>query len=457
MNSMTPTLPLWGRAAVLGGGLTGLVAARVLADHFEQVTLVEQSAGLQRNGSGEEAHPPDVLLVRNQAYLEGLFPGLLDELHAAGAVSFNMGLHVEWCLFGRWRPRYRSRLEVTACSRALLESVLHRRVMMHPRLHLLRGSEAAGLIVEAEGTRARGVQLRASGGTEELPAALVVDARGRASEASAWLTSLGFAPPKQTVVSVRPCYATRVYRRPASSRQSSQMIYVQPAPPYSTQGAILLPFEANRVSLTLIDMAGGPLPADEQAFAAFLRALPTSRIADAIQGAEPLTPIHSYQCHEERISHFDRLPRYLERFVVLAEGMCSLNPAHGEDTAVAVAGGSVLDACLNEAREQHRGDLSGFARRFQRQLADALAGPYQMAVSEDRRWLWTPGEGQSDPSAHESVERYMAHLMTATLTNSRVLETFYRVQQMMDTPVAFFNPEIVLEVMGALPPVATHR
>ena len=31
-------------AVVLGGSLAGLVAARVLSDHFEQVTLIERDA-----------------------------------------------------------------------------------------------------------------------------------------------------------------------------------------------------------------------------------------------------------------------------------------------------------------------------------------------------------------------------------------------------------------------------
>ena len=78
------------RAVVLGASMAGLLAARVLADAFGQVTVVDRDAlpeaSAQRRGvpQGRHAH---ALLARGQQALEELFGGLTAELVAHGARS----------------------------------------------------------------------------------------------------------------------------------------------------------------------------------------------------------------------------------------------------------------------------------------------------------------------------------------------------------------------------------
>jgi 2-polyprenyl-6-methoxyphenol hydroxylase-like FAD-dependent oxidoreductase len=75
-------------AVVLGASLAGLLAARVLADAYGRVTVVERDPLPQtaenRKGvpQGRHAH---LLLPRGAQILDGLFPGLLDDLVAGGA------------------------------------------------------------------------------------------------------------------------------------------------------------------------------------------------------------------------------------------------------------------------------------------------------------------------------------------------------------------------------------
>src|SRR5215218_3007909 len=70
------------QAVVLGGGIAGLLAARVLRDHFDRVTLVERDdlppGDVPRRGvpQGRHAHG---LLAGGAQVLERLFPGLRDE------------------------------------------------------------------------------------------------------------------------------------------------------------------------------------------------------------------------------------------------------------------------------------------------------------------------------------------------------------------------------------------
>ena len=75
-------------AVVLGASMGGLLAARVLADAYRQVTIVERDplpeSGLDRKGvpQGRHAHG---LLPRGAQVLDELFPGLLAELVAGVA------------------------------------------------------------------------------------------------------------------------------------------------------------------------------------------------------------------------------------------------------------------------------------------------------------------------------------------------------------------------------------
>ncbi|MDF5721112.1 MAG: hypothetical protein PUP91_11655 [Rhizonema sp. PD37] len=73
-------------AVVIGGSIAGMLAARVLAERFESVTIVEtDQLPLQpevRKGVPQSPQP-HVLLTRGYRILEELFPGIGSELSAA--------------------------------------------------------------------------------------------------------------------------------------------------------------------------------------------------------------------------------------------------------------------------------------------------------------------------------------------------------------------------------------
>src|ERR687894_210066 len=82
-----------GHAVVIGGSMAGLLAARVLADHFEQVTLVERDAlpdSVQARKGVPQGRMLHALMARGEEIVERLLPGYGDELKAAGAVAAHM-------------------------------------------------------------------------------------------------------------------------------------------------------------------------------------------------------------------------------------------------------------------------------------------------------------------------------------------------------------------------------
>src|SRR3954451_18861052 len=131
MNQPCTDSPHGGSHAVaIGGSIAGLWATRVLADHFEQVTLIERDRfpdGPEHRKGVPQARHLHILLIRGLNILKKLFPGLPEELIAAGAVPVD--IHRDFALHYRagWGVRFPSSDVVIACSRNLLEWSIRRR------------------------------------------------------------------------------------------------------------------------------------------------------------------------------------------------------------------------------------------------------------------------------------------------------------------------------------------
>ena len=86
-------------AVVVGGSLAGMLAARVLADHFDAVTLLERDwfpeTPAARTGLPQGRHP-HVLLERGRRIVERFLPGLTGELVQAGAELMDFTDDVAW-------------------------------------------------------------------------------------------------------------------------------------------------------------------------------------------------------------------------------------------------------------------------------------------------------------------------------------------------------------------------
>jgi 2-polyprenyl-6-methoxyphenol hydroxylase-like FAD-dependent oxidoreductase len=77
-------------AIVIGASMGGLLAARILSDYYEQVTLIERDllpvSPEPRKGVPQARHAHAVL-AKGQEILELLFPGLTQQLVSQGAIQ----------------------------------------------------------------------------------------------------------------------------------------------------------------------------------------------------------------------------------------------------------------------------------------------------------------------------------------------------------------------------------
>ncbi|MCA9972828.1 MAG: FAD-dependent monooxygenase, partial [Anaerolineales bacterium] len=193
-------------AMVIGASLAGMCAARVLADHFGRVTLLERDR-LPETAESRPGVPQDrhvhVLLARGATIMSRLFPGIADDLVAAGAQPVDLTYDGVGRMRGRWLQRFKSGHLTYACSRVLLESVVRRRLRALPNVTIHAGARVTGLALQ--GARVAGVQVQwrdgRSPGVET--ADFIVDASGRGAKTADWLAALGYGEVTETVVDAR--------------------------------------------------------------------------------------------------------------------------------------------------------------------------------------------------------------------------------------------------------------
>lgn len=383
------------QAVVIGSSIAGLLAAHVLQQYFDQVTIIDRDRLPQtaefRSGVPQARHP-HTLLRRGHQILEKHFPGLTGELIALGAIPIEANRELAYFREGEWRlpGRHEDTLSI-ACSRPLLESVIYHRVAANPRVEVIPLHEVACLHMDARRRRVTGVQLRSrhnSTATNSwLGADVLVDASGRRSPAPQWLAGLGYEPPAETVVNAMMGYSTRIYRRPAGHYAQWQAMYIQPEAPDQPRGGMIMPMEDGRWHVTLIGMDGQYPPTDEAGFLDYARRLPTAGLYQAIAEAEPLTKPIGYRRTESQLRAYDQLPHYLEGLLVYGDAVMAANPLYAQGmTAVAIGSLALEEALQIHAADLVKGSVAGLAATFQKKLAAVLASPWQAAWRQDRRW-----------------------------------------------------------------------
>lgn len=449
---INPSFGKGGHALVVGGGMAGLLAARVLSDHFEQVTLLERDhlpkGPEPRRGIPQSRHL-HVLVMRGRLILKELFPGIEEDLLARGADLIDVAGDSAILTPAGWGIRFRSGLPFLMCSRDLLEWSVRERVATLEQVRFLERAEATSLLLTTDGASVAGMKVRfrdgrnsGVGNEEPVYADLVVDTSGRNSDAPRWLQALGYPLPKETVVNARLGYATRLYEQPDGFAEDWKALYVQVAPPEITRGGTLFPLEGNRWICTLAGTGGDYPPTDERGFMEFAHSLRTPLLYKTIQDAKPLTAITGYRATENRRRHYEKLSRQPENFLILGDAACTFNPVYGQGMTTAALGAMALEKCL---REQRNGNTIGLAQRFQKKLAKANATPWLLATGQDLRVRGT--EGGTPGLTTRLTHRYMDRALPLSTRDTAVRQTFLEVFHMLKPSTALFRPGIALRVL----------
>ncbi|MCP5098784.1 MAG: 2-polyprenyl-6-methoxyphenol hydroxylase-like oxidoreductase, partial [Chloroflexi bacterium] len=190
-----------GTAVIIGGSLAGLLTARVLAEHFEQVLIVERDSypdePVARAGV-PQSHQWHGIMARGYHALQRLYPELTARLAASGVpLPDTLQEYIVYSAGGvGYLPRWESGITIPVCSRPLLEWHIRQLTLKRPSIRTIQQCEVTGLVLNEARTAVSAIKLRyrsgaAKSGSETISAALVVDASGRYSRNGQWLQAVG--------------------------------------------------------------------------------------------------------------------------------------------------------------------------------------------------------------------------------------------------------------------------
>ena len=458
-------------AIVLGGGIAGLAAARLLARHYPRVLVLErdrrpdvaraeEAFSSWRRGGVPQLRHSHAFLARLRLVLLAHFPDVLDRLRASGVREIALADMAPRQMDFPPEPSDED-VVLLACRRTTFEWALRGSVAGQPGVELREGVSVTGLVGGSRnGDRpwVRGVRL-ADG--SELAAALVVDALGRRSPVPTWVTALGAPSPRERSQDTGIFYYTRFYRlrRGRAPRGTTGLV----AGDLGWVKIAVFPGDADTFSITVgapVDDAGLKELADPRRFERFVTAFPqvapwrARGVSAPIGGAG--TPVLVMGQLRNRLRRFvDADGPVAPGLLVIGDAAYHSNPIYGRGCSQAMVQATLLD----EAVGRHPRDPVAAARLLHR-LSETQVRPFvDAAIAADRR---ARGEAPTTPPgntlAYLTVMAEQAFgwfldraMLPATRVDPVVFRGLLRVFHMLEPPERLArDPELVLRSLPML-------
>ncbi|SPF31734.1 Hydroxylase [Candidatus Sulfopaludibacter sp. SbA4] len=423
-------------AIVIGASMGGLLAARVLADHFRAVTVLEGDAkpeGVQaRTGvpHGEQTH---VLLPGGARVLDRLFPGRSEELVRDGSKRFDYG-GSRFHLIGNWMPRVETGLFSLAQTRPFLEEHLRCWVARIPNVRILYKTSANALLFD--GGSVVGVTLQPG---RDLRADLVIDAAGRNTRLPRWLAEHGCGTAPETHIGIGLGYTSARFRVPDRLAPDHPILYVVGRPPDQTRLGSVVSVEDGLVTGAVGGYHGDHPPGDLAGFLEFARSLHQPHVFDILSRAEPVSPLVRFRHPASVRRHYGKLPGFPEGLLAIGDAVCCFDPAFGQGMTVSAMEAEVLADCLARGAP-----LAGYWKRIDRVISAAWA----LSCGENLKYPQTTGRR---PLEYHLTRAYRDRL--ATCGDPYVTREFYRVLTLTAHPSILLRPGVVWRLVRNTPPV----
>jgi len=436
-------------AIVIGASLAGLCAARVLARHFDKVTLVERdelpTSAAARAGVPQSRHV-HALVSRGAFELDRLFPGFLAEYEAKGALRLDVPYDGAVLRVPGWQKPFASGTDVFFATRDLTESIVRDRVRALENVNILDRTDVIDFLLEgSDPRRIAGVLASRRDGGEHLSlkADFVVDASGRTSKTPAFLSAHGLPVAREEVVDCFSGYSSRWYEMPEAWPADHwwKLVWLDPSPPDQLMGGVLFPVEGRRFIVTLIGYSKHYPPNDETEFFEALTKLRSPLIARMVEKSKPISGIHASRALKNRLRRYDEQKEPAPGFVALGDSVCTFNPMYGQGMTVTTLSAKALEDTLL------RVDLRdpAFERMFYASQYGSMKDAWRLATSADMRF---PGV-QSDLKAPDAFSRFVSRsILHALIVDPEVVRRASPIFYMLKPTKTLFEKDLFARILA---------
>jgi len=425
-------------AVVIGGSMAGLLAARVLTDGYDEVTILERDSmphdSVARRGVPQANHV-HAMLEPARVILNDLFSGYQEDLRADGAVVLDAGTELDYYDQGDVLADAENELPMPCASRPLFESVARQHTFETPDLQIRSECHFLDYLTDDAETTVTGVQFRnPDSETQTLTADLVIDATGRTSRTHQWLENHNYPTPPVDHVTVDLAYSTVTVERPADETQA--YLCAPDAP--DTKGGTAVPIEHGGLLVTLFGMHGDHPPTDRKGYVEFAEELTSPELATLLKEREWLSAeISRYPFPSSQWRHYENLDRFPDGLVVTGDAIASFNPIYGQGMSAAALDALQLHHTIAEGAED-------IGPRFFERIEPHIETIWQTAVGADFEFDETEGP---KPFGAELFNRYVSRVIDTAHSNPVVSEEFARVLRLEKPPKALLRPGIATRVL----------
>lgn len=445
------------KAIVIGGGMAGLMTARVLADYYAEVLIIDKdhfpAQPTDRAGVPHGFHPHR-FTNRGKMITESLFPGYEEELTALGSPSsFSKTAHIMNQYGVVSGPYMRNDIKF---SRATLEWVIRGRVSANPNVRFLQGYDVLELIAAPDLSAITGVRIRErkTAGTESVRMAdLVVDAGGRTSRLPQWLEGMGYELPKPDLMKASIGYSTRRYTLPPAKRHLAEewdVVNIMGQPENNTFTGVFS-FIENQVAELLLYRPGGQFPpTDAEAFEQTAAGLPSPLIAEIVRGLEPVGNPRGFRVAELYRRHYEKIENWPAGLLVLGDAYCIYDPIFGQGMTVAAIEAEILQSSL---REQLGDPKPQFEQRvLKRMQREAITPAWWLNCAADLQWEGVEYEAGAEPLEGIDFCRKVMDLLLKEGTankNFQLYGMYWGINTLAVPLGELFNPQMIRTVLEA--------
>lgn len=429
------------RAVVLGGSVTGLWTAAVLANHYREVVVVDRDklVGVKewRKGAPQTRHI-NGLIARGSQALEEILPGITAEMVADGVPISDLAGTVRWYFNGRRLKQEMAGLSCVAATRPVMEFYVRRRVAAIPNVTIRENTDVVGLLSTADNSTVTGARIHPQGGSpEEIEADLVVDCLGRGSRSPVWLDQLGYGRVREDGTKVGLAYASRHYVLRTDPFGTDHSI--NPAASAALpRGAIFTKTDSGTVELTVYGILGDHPPTDPEGFNAFVKTLAAPEIHETIVDAEPLDDVGIFKFPTTMWRRYDLLPNLPGGYLLLGDAVCTPNPIYAQAQTLAALEVLKLREHLTSGRVPQ-------TYAFQQDVAKIIAPAFAMTTAIDLSFPGVPGKRTPQIKISHWFSRQLTY---AASQDSRFTAAWMTVAGLVAPPESLMKPKVFFSVLA---------
>jgi NAD(P)H-flavin reductase/ferredoxin/2-polyprenyl-6-methoxyphenol hydroxylase-like FAD-dependent oxidoreductase len=439
-----------GVAVVIGGSIAGMATAKVLTETFETVIVLEKDddhrRGEARPGAAQGWHLHH-LLIAGQRQLETIFPGVIDDMTAAGAFRVDMGEQYRIMLAGSWKRPGHSGVDIVCAGRPLLEWCVRRRIDAEPAIQYRYASEVSDLVFDAASRTVVGVKAVRGGVEETIAAEFVVDASGKNTPVPAMLDWIGLEAPAVEEDCLNCFYSTMRHRVPAGQawRDKVMVICYAQRPQQQYYAAQYYTDTSRTVLLTsLVGYNCYSPPRNAEEFREFARLMPSSKIGEALDGLEPCSPVYNFRYPEMRRLRYEDMAAPPAGLVAIGDAYCSADPVSGVGITKALLELDQLRALLRRKTPRDQ----AFSRTYYQRIGKIADQVWSLIREQNLRYPWIKDGDKKRAFYFRLQNWYVDRIFELMLEDHAVYGIYLRVSHLVEPATALMKPSLVARVLA---------